>query len=319
MRIRSEYILLFAMGMLLMILPACSRELRSGDERPMQPFPFDRIPALTEGGTLSPVQPEGQLSTGETEPVGESAAAPSEVEEAPEDPAIAGLLNGGRDALRSGQYDLAVEYFSAVLERDANNTAALYNLGYAYRRLGNPDKAVEYALRAVDSDPTRLYVHQNLGYAYEDQGNIDAAIAEFEQELLNHPDEPGLASVAERLAQFYIERGLQQEAFDAAIRAVNLEPNVASHHATLAAVQMANHAYDQAIEALEKAVSLEPDTADYHKSLGDALWEAGRRADAREQYEKAIELDPELSNEIDQERLRSSPAGGERSPADSPM
>jgi tetratricopeptide (TPR) repeat protein len=319
MRIRSEYILLFALGMLLIILPACSRELTSGDERPMQPFPFDRIPALTEGGAISPVQPEGQLSAGGTEPVAQTPAASGEEEEAAEDPAIAGLLDGGRDALRSGQYDLAIEYFSAVLERDANNTAALYNLGYAYRQLGNPDKAVEYARRAVDSDPTRLYVHQGLGYAYEDQGNIDAAIAEFEQELLNHPDEPGLASVAERLAQIYLQRGLQQEAFDAAKRAVDLEPDVASHHATLAAAHMANHAYPQAVEALEKAVSLDPDTAKYHKSLGDALWEAGRHADAREQYEKAIELDPDLAAEIDQERLRSSPADSQRSPSDSPM
>ncbi len=276
---------------------ACSRELTSGDATPQQPFPFDRIPALG-----SPDAPE-QLSAGETESIVESEGPTEVVEQPEEDPMIEGLLQSGRDALRQDNLPLAIEYFIEVIERDENNVAALYNCGRAYRLMGDNQKAIEYSRRAVEADTGRLYVHQNLGYAYEAAGDIDNAITEFEQELINHPDEPHLAGIADKLAQYYLQRGLHQEAFDAARRAVTLDPDQPSYHANLAAVHMSNGAYEQAVDSLEEAVVLAPDSALYRKLLGDALWGAGREDDARQEYASALTLDPDMADEIDPDRL----------------
>jgi tetratricopeptide (TPR) repeat protein len=306
---KSRIALLIAI-ILAMVLAGCSRELKQGGEEPWQPFPFDSIPQFAG-------QQQGQRSTGETEPVRQAEIPQAETPESAEgeNPVVAGLLDSGREALQAGNLDLAVDYFMQVLDKDENNTAALYNLGYIYRRAGDADRAVEYASRAVESAPNRLYVHQNLGLAYEEQGNIDAAITEYEQELINHPNEPSLAGIAEKLALIYLDRGLYQEAFDAANRAVNMNPDEPEYHATLAKVHMANGAYDRAVTVLEEAVVLEPDKGEYRKLLGDALWEAGRQDEAGNAYEAAITLDPDLADEIDPERL---PAADEDSGIEDP-
>ena len=300
MRLRLQYIM-FTSAIFAAILAGCSREMRSGGDRPWQPFQLDRIPQFS--GRQNAVA--GQPSAGSTEPIQYAGSAGTEGEEieVEEDPVIAGLLQSGRDALGAENYETAIGYFNEVLEHEPDNTAALYNLGFAYRHTGDVGKAIEFARRAVEADPDRLFVHQNLGFAYEDQGDIGSAIGEFEQELINHPDEPRLAGVAERLALMYLDRGLKEEAFDAASRAVTLGPSQASHHATLSRVHMANGAYDQAASALEQAVVLAPDSAEYRKMLADAYWDAGRLDDARDAYRAAITLEPGLADEIDPERL----------------
>ncbi len=313
---QSKYITTILAILSILIISGCTRELTSGDERPQQPFNFDRIPALTgQPGDTSPVQ----LSNGETEPIdGTGETAVADTGDGPvDDPAIEALLNGGRNALIQGDLDLAIEYFESVIEQDENNIKALFNLGLTYRKKGDADKAVEFSLRAVEVDPDRLYVHQNLAFAYEAQGNEDGMIAELENELNRHPDEPSLSGIAVRLAAIYLERDLHQEAFDAAIRAVQLEPDAAFHHAMLADVHMHNAAYPQAIESYEKAVSLDPDFALHRKYLADALWAAGREDDARLEYGKALEMDPELADTIDPDRLPDNAASDDSDNPDS--
>lgn len=293
----------------------CSRELTSGDEEPWQPFDFDRIPLVSE--LPDETQPPVDLSVTETEPVepdGPVEVLPDEEPEPVEDPELASLLDRGREAMRAKEWDSAIEYFVRALEHDAVNTSALYNLGYAYRQLENWDQAITYAARAVDSDPDRMFVHQNLGNAYLGQGNINGAIVEFEIEFINHPDEPLLAGLSEKLAWLYLNRNLHQEAFDAAIRAVNLEPEVASHYEVLANVYANNEALDQAIEAFRRAVELDPENWRYIVNLADTLWESGQIEEARTRYGEALAIQPELIELIDAERF---PREGEtESPAD---
>jgi len=296
----------------LALLIGCTRELAPGGERPKTPFRFDRIPAVDSPGAQNP----DQLSTGGTEGPG----IPGTTEPGnPSETDIQALYEGGRAALARGDLDLAIEYLSSVVEAEPKNVGALYNLGYAYRRKGDIDKAIEFSKRAVEADPKRLYVHQNLAFAYESKGEMDLAITEFEQELLNHPDEPKLAGVAEKLALIYLDRDLLEEAFDAANRSVKLEPEKASHYVVLSKVHLANGAIDQALAALEKAVSLDSENAEYRKLLGDALWDAGRREEARRSYNEAVTLDPKIADKIPPERLKDSGDSDTGAPVDKPI
>jgi len=270
----------------------CSRELTSGESGADQPFELPRIPVGV---------PDQNVSAGQGDITGDLQISENLPEE--ETPELSELMDRGRMALLNNDYDLAIESFTNVIEIDPNHVRALYNLSLAYRRLENIDKAIEYGERAVEADPDTLYVHQNLANAYMDAGDIDSAIGEFEEELLRHPDEPQLAATAEKLAWVYIERGLHQEAFDAAMKAVSLDSVTASYRATLAEVHMMNNAWDAAIGAWNAAIEIDPSEPLLYLRLGDALWEAGRREESREAYAHAIELDSSIASNIDPSRL----------------
>ncbi len=314
------------------ILIGCSRELTSiNDEQPRHPFNVGQIPEVAGVLNQTPTEPEDAVeSTVEpeiiedidgdgTETVEDPQEAEPVIEVEEEDPYITNSMNGGRQALIAGNYGQAAEYFLGVLERDDNHTGALYNLSLTFRHAGNPEHAIEFALKAIESDPDRLYVHQNLGYAYENNGDTDSAIEAFEEELIRHPDEPTLAVIAAKLASIYYDRELNEDAINAAITAVTLDPEVTSFHVLLGDIQFEVSAYEQAIASYEDAAELSPDVAEILVKIGDALWEAGRSREALEKYNEAIDLDGSIRDSIPVERLLGETTEPEAPIADQPM
>lgn len=300
-----------------LFISGCSRELKSmDDERPRQPFQFDSIPVLSGGidstGTPavetqgSVVEPESvDISDGsEGEPIEtQTGKIEIEPEQEEESPKITNLMNGGRLALQAENFPLALEYFASVLEDDPQHTGALYNISLVYRLANEPEKAVEYALLAVESDPDRLFVHQGLGNAYEMAGETDLAIEAYEQELIRHPDVPSLASTAAILATMYREKELIEDAIDAAITAVTLDPGEPAYHVLLGDTYMTNFAYEQAVSSYEDGLELVPESTKILIKLGDAHWDAGNQSEAVEYYTAAIEIDSEVRDSIPSERL----------------
>jgi tetratricopeptide (TPR) repeat protein len=310
MKRNSLYIITIAAILIILTTAGCTRELTRGGGQKIQPF---------SGGQASGMQGEPAIQGSGAGPDGLNGKSP--LEQIPDEtggstnPTVADLMKEGRVAMEQGKFDVAIEKFTKIIELEPSNSRALYNLGYSYRQAGDIDKAIEYSRKAADADPKQLGVHQNLGYAYEKKGEMDLASAEFEKELLNHPEEPKLASLSARLAKIYLDKGLMDEAFDAANRAVKLAPKDAANHAIMAQVHMKNKAYDSAVASLQQAAALAPTDAQYRKALGDALWEAGKKDDARKVYAEAIALDPSLKDKIDAERQ---PGGGtpEKKPDD---
>ena len=308
-------------GISILLFVGCTRELKDTDSRLQQPFSFNRVPALSAAPGSNTEGQTGQVSSSKVEILQDSPDSElvtAESEKQPEDPKITSLLNTGRAAIVSGNLEDAIKAFEQVLEIDAKNTKALYNLGYIYRMKKDWFHAVDYARRAVNSNPDQFLVHQNLAYALEGQGDIDGAINEFEEELKRHPKEKRLAPTANRLANIYISKGLTQEAFDAAHRAVELEPDQAPNHATLGEVHFMNKAYTQATDSFRAALKLEPASLKYKIRLADSLWESGSKVEARKLYEEVIAKDPTLKNQIDPERLKAS-SDEKTDSADSPL
>lgn len=98
---------------------------------------------------------------------------------------IAGVERGNR-LFRAGEYEQAVQVYSAVLEDGDDSPVLRYNLGTALLRLGRYSEAEEHlraALDVVDTD-TREWVYYNLGQRYlEDarqSGDPQAAGALYE-------------------------------------------------------------------------------------------------------------------------------------------
>jgi tetratricopeptide (TPR) repeat protein len=311
MKMRYTAIILIVLTSLMAY--GCTREMRSGDDEAVRPWAFDSIPAVSggDGGQLSGGGSEGIQGDGVIQVAGDTRP--------DEDTSIEALLDSGRAALVNGRTDTAIDYFAQVLDIDGNNTTALYNLGFIYRQLERFEEAIDYSQRAVDSDPERLYVHQNLGFAYYENGDIDQAIPEFEEELLNHREETSLTGIALKLSEIYLSQGLHDEAFNAAMHAVTLQPESANTHVALAKVHIRNGAYDQAIESVQTAITFDEESAALRIVLGDAYWIADRTDEARAAYLDAIELDPSVEDDIEPERLTESESTTGSDPLNEPM
>jgi tetratricopeptide (TPR) repeat protein len=274
---------------------SCSRELTAKSDEPEQPFEFQRIPVLS--GAPPPANITGSESTVPTEDGIEP-----DTEEVTQE-LIDSTYNQGRMALITSDNEMAVELLTRVVEWSPEHTKALYNLSMAYRHIGNIESAEIYATRAAESDPQQVYVHYNLGMIYLQEDRVDEAIDQLEQELLNHPDDQQVAEVANVLAKIYLNKGMPGEAFDAAMRAVNLNGEVPDYYITLGDVQASNSAWDLAIEAYQNAINMNPDEPLYRMKLAELLWDIGRLDDARVVYHDAIELEPGLEDEIPPARL----------------
>jgi tetratricopeptide (TPR) repeat protein len=302
---RSTYVPIIVAAVLILISTlGCTRELMRGGDQKVQPFTQEQLSGMQGEQTIqqSGAGPDGIPAKEPFDQIADETGGST-------NPEVAEFMKQGREAIQQEKFAVAIDMFTKVIAIEPKNTRALFNLGYAYRQNGDVERAIEFSRKAVEADPKQLGVHQNLGYAYEKKGDKDSAIAEFETELQNHPDEPKLASLAEKLSMMYLDKSLMDEAFDAASRAVKLAPTEAASYAILAKVHLKNKAYDPAIVALQKAVALAPKSAQYKKFLADAFWEAGKKDDAKKAYAEAIALDPSIKKIIDPERL----PGGESS------
>ncbi|MEJ2008763.1 MAG: tetratricopeptide repeat protein [Acidobacteriota bacterium] len=122
-----------------------------------------------------------------------------------------------------GQYPQAIALYRQVLAQDPNFWLAVYNMGYTSYRMGNLPQAEKYferaiAINGVDSDeyfylgltwlklgrvndaekavrqalklqPEGFAYHFAMGMILKLKGNLPGAMAEFEHELRNFPDE----------------------------------------------------------------------------------------------------------------------------------
>jgi adenylate cyclase len=87
----------------------------------------------------------------------------------------------------------------------------------------------------------------------------------------------------------------RKRAYDAAGRALQLDPGLALPYATLAILQSVDRRFDESIVSAQKAVALGPGNADAYITLGYVHMFAGSFPEAAVAIETALKLDPKLS------------------------
>jgi TolB-like protein/class 3 adenylate cyclase/Tfp pilus assembly protein PilF len=88
----------------------------------------------------------------------------------------------------------------------------------------------------------------------------------------------------------------RKRAYEAADRALTLNPNIPRAYSVLGVLQVVDGRYDEAIESARKAVSLGPNSADAYVNLAIVLMFAGRSAEALAEIKKALRLNPKPSH-----------------------
>ncbi len=84
----------------------------------------------------------------------------------------------------------------------------------------------------------------------------------------------------------------RKRAYEAASRALALDPHNAKAYSVLGLLQMADSRHDEAIASAQKSISLDPNNADAYTYLATVLTFAGRHAEALAAMETAFRLNP---------------------------
>jgi tetratricopeptide (TPR) repeat protein len=106
-----------------------------------------------------------------------TARADSTREYAPTPPATPApvTLSGAQQKVDAGDYRGAIPILTVIVKADPNNADALNLMGYSLRKTGQPDLAMQYYNRALAVMPKHLGTNEYLGELYAELGQIDKA------------------------------------------------------------------------------------------------------------------------------------------------
>jgi TolB-like protein/tetratricopeptide (TPR) repeat protein len=90
----------------------------------------------------------------------------------------------------------------------------------------------------------------------------------------------------------------RQQAYEAAGRALQLNPQTPRAYAVLGILQMLDRQFDEAVSSVQKATALDPNGADAQLNLAIVLTYAGRHADALTAMKRVFQLNPKPPSQV---------------------
>lgn len=170
--------------------------------------------------------------------------------------AVVDASRRGAAAYGRGDFTTAVAEYTAAVEADPSDAAALNNLGQVLVRTGRAREAIPYFDRAVAAAGGTWSFHFNRARAYSELQEWRQAIAGYTEASRLFPDDYA--------TQFNLARAKQ-----------------------------ADGDLPGAIESYARAVQLAPGEPDFQLWHGRALDLAGRRSEAAAAYGRYLEMQPE--------------------------
>ncbi|HXC27628.1 MAG TPA: tetratricopeptide repeat protein [Stellaceae bacterium] len=84
-------------------------------------------------------------------------------------------LAAAQQKVDASDYRGAIPILTAVVQKDPNNADALNLMGYSLRKTGQTDLAMQYYNKALALMPNHLGANEYLGELYVEQGQMDKA------------------------------------------------------------------------------------------------------------------------------------------------
>jgi len=139
------------------------------------------------------------------------------------------LLHKGMDQVKRGEYELAMDYFSRVLEINPENSDAWNNRGVAFFRMGKITEALSSWDRSVELDIGNLEPLRNKAFALRDQGRLEESLQIYDQ-LVAQSEEVGdyesKAAVMAALGMLDEALAVLQEAYESS-KSPRIEKDIA--------------------------------------------------------------------------------------------
>ena len=187
------------------------------------------------------------------------------------------LYNAGQVYGQTGDYEKALQYFSAAMEMDPNYSEYYNDRGTVLQKLGRFDEAEQDYLRAIGLSPPYPEVWFNLGQCYTRSGRPAQAESAYLRALDLDPARPeGWVNLA-RARQALGRPADALAAYDAAIAADDSNPFVLANRAGLRLQLGRPH---DALEDLDRAVALAPENPALQRNRAVVLQALGNAAPA---------------------------------------
>jgi len=134
--------------------------------------------------------------------------------------ANAALCAKGKQALKSGNINDAIEIYSKVLKTNPIDEAALCGLALVYQTDGKMDKTLDSYKKALKVNPSFFDANYNLAIIYANINQIDDAIIHFNKAIdLNNDD----ASIHNNLGVLYFKKNMHDDAKSCFERALRID------------------------------------------------------------------------------------------------
>jgi len=189
----------------------------------------------------------------------------------------------------TGQYEKALEYFSATMRMDPNYSEYYNERGNALLKLGRFQEAIQDYRKAIALSPPYPQVFVNLGQCHRNMGQLEEAVAAYSRAL---DLEPSLALPRGVRAQTLTVLGRTEEAmadYDVLLRDNPDQPVVLANRAAL---RYGAGRIAESVEDLDRAVELAPEHPGFRRNRAIGLAELDRPEEAARDLEKFLELVP---------------------------
>ncbi len=191
--------------------------------------------------------------------------------------------------LQTGRTDEALTHFTRARDLDPTDRGARLGRAAALRRLARYAEAEEEVRSVLARDAQDAAALVELGAVLASRGDGDGALAAWEQAAKLPAADPAAAAMANlQSAQLLAARGAAEAALERLRAAVTLRPDLAVAHFNLATLLAERGDYAAAASGYAKVVELKPADREAHLALAHALAAAGRRDEARAALEEGL-------------------------------
>ena len=94
------------------------------------------------------------------------------------------MINRAFCFAKLGNYQSAIDDYTKILEKDENNTHALYNRAISLDKMGRIKEAILDFTRIIELEPMNANAYLNRGCCFEKIKNTDMAYKDYEASLL---------------------------------------------------------------------------------------------------------------------------------------
>ena len=201
------------------------------------------------------------------------------------------MLNNYATFLKgSGQFDLAIGYFTEALKLKPDSAEVHNNFGDAMYNAGRIDEGIKYYKKAISLNPQLAAAHYNLAIALAQYGKTDEAINEYKKAIEIRPENLDTLS---NLAYLLAEHSRTDEAIAYYEKTLAIEPNHIITHGRLGLALAALGKTDEAIEHFLIVLKAKPYDFEMHCNLGILFQRQGDIEQAAIQYRKTLQIKPD--------------------------
>ncbi|NJK88868.1 MAG: tetratricopeptide repeat protein [Myxococcales bacterium] len=204
------------------------------------------------------------------------------------------IVASANEKLQAGKAEEAIAELDTLIEKQPDNTVAIYNRGLAQHRLGNWQKAEADYRTVLAADPKDESAAVNLGAVLREQGKVDEAIKVYEAQLENDEFDGDLLN---NLSVLYREKKDYERSIGAIRKLLMRDKNNVDAYKNLALVYFAQDKLRLSQTILENARSMAEEQGkkdpDIFVNLGMIYLGKNENGRAMAAFKRALELEPE--------------------------